>query len=184
MLRAYRLFLTVVILIGSLVAPCFLADSAFGFVWTLLIMTALAGILFSLYVLWGSFIPAQWKKRGVQIGYTCVCAIVSISELLISLYVLSLQVRDFVRNFHFEVYLAIATVVLIIVPPYTLWVTFIRPLSNMTPHSQTGTAGSSRLVLLGGLLERLQYPESLAGSMLIALILLISQTTYHLVVGH
>jgi hypothetical protein len=82
MLRAYRCFLTIVVLLGSLGVPYLLADSTAGFGWIVVLMTACTGLLFSLYELWINFIPSPRKTRGVQITYTYVYAGISLLSSL------------------------------------------------------------------------------------------------------
>jgi hypothetical protein len=68
----------------------------------------------------------------------------------------------------FEAGVVLAALVLIFVAPYTLWRHFIHPLRKMQSQAQTGMAS----------------PAFIATLMMIALILLVGATTYHVVIGY
>ena len=56
MLRAYKLLYLTFVLSGSSLVPFFLAHRVYGTGWLVLMMAALAGVLFSHYLSWIEFI--------------------------------------------------------------------------------------------------------------------------------
>ncbi len=169
MLWAYRLFLTAIILLASLIGPVLLSSNVVGMSWLILLMTSGAGLLFSLFVLWVYFLPSRRKTRRLEFIYMAVVACLALPESLAALYAFVIEVIDLVadRGSGADFGLLVALLVLILVPPYALWAYFVQPMGIATWFVQA----------------RVISAQWISGSLFVALLLLLRTTTYRVIVG-
>jgi hypothetical protein len=97
MLRAYRIFLLLVMLAASIAAPPYFWSHAY---WNsapgppLLVMTSCAGALAALYTLWIDFTPDGYRNRSVRLAYRGVISVIAVMVVGAGLYLLYVLEQD------------------------------------------------------------------------------------------
>ena len=167
MLRAYRIFCLLVILLGALVLPFYLAPYLTGFAWLVVVEAALAAGLFSFYLLWTRFMHPREMQRGLRIAAAGLFTLAAAAACVLALDVLRLEFTlARIGAIRIEAMLVLASLLLVLAPLYAAWSDFIRPLIGAGDM-----AASNR-----------QY--WMAGALFVAFTLLVGPATYQAVVGH
>jgi len=166
MLRAYRIFCLLVILLGALVLPFYLAPHLSGFAWLVVLQAALAAGLFAFYLLWTQFMRPREMQRGLRIAGAGLFTLAAAAAALLALDVLRLEfILLRIGAIRFEATLVLACLLLVFAPLYAAWQVFIRPLIG---KDETASV---------------KHQYWTAGALFVAFMLLVGPTTYHAVVG-